>query len=135
MVRALRASRSLGDDRRVLHGVPGQRVVHGTIRRMNEEAWRPLGVDTEEQIAEYDALHDGVPEWMSSSFWAWVRDALSVYRCYSDRSGRVQMLDTELAERMCQTLKIPFPNLRTKNVDPAFGHQQLKSAIAILSEH
>ena len=30
----------------------------------SETSWRPLGIDSDEEIAEYDALHDGVPEWM-----------------------------------------------------------------------
>ncbi|MEV5768705.1 hypothetical protein AB0L34_29640 [Micromonospora sp. NPDC052213] len=102
---------------------------------MTEEAWRPLGVDTEEQIAEYDALHDGVPNWMSSSFWAWVRDALTVIRRYSDGSGRVPMLDTDLAERMGQTLKIPLPNLRAEETNHASGAWQLKTAITALRNH
>lgn len=102
---------------------------------MNEEVWRPLGVDTEEQIAGYDALHDGVPEWMSSAFWSWVRDALTVIRRYSDGSGRVQMLNTDLTERMCQTLKIPLPSLRSQKTDSSFGQKQLQIAIATLQAH
>ena len=50
-----------------------------------------------------------VPNWLRSSFWAWVRDAVTQYRSYSDRSGRVAMLDTDLAEQMCQTLQSRFP--------------------------
>lgn len=102
---------------------------------MDEETWRPLGVNTDKQIAEYDALHDGVPEWMSSAFWAWVRDALTVYRHYHDGSGRVAMLDTALTECMCQTLKISIPNLRAEKTDARVGQQQLQSAIATLRQH
>ena len=73
-------------------------VPRGTLAAVSEEAWRPLGVDTEDQIAEYDALHDGVPQWMGASFWAWVRNSVTVHRPYRDGSGRVAMLDTSLAE-------------------------------------
>ena len=31
---------------------------------MADAVWRPLSVQTEEQVAEYDALHEGVPEWI-----------------------------------------------------------------------
>lgn len=102
---------------------------------MIEEAWRPLGIDTEEEIAEYDALHDGVPKWMVSPFWAWVRNALTVRRRYRDGSGSVSMLDTDLAERLCQTLKIPLPDLRTLGVSEAFGQKQLTTAITTMQKH
>ncbi|WP_315525531.1 hypothetical protein [Corynebacterium durum] len=39
----------------------------------SETSWRPLGIDSDEEIAEYDALHDGIPEWMYSALWEWVR--------------------------------------------------------------
>ncbi|MEU9516879.1 hypothetical protein [Micromonospora sp. NPDC048169] len=102
---------------------------------MTEEAWRPLGVDTEEDIAAYDALHDGVPDWMSSSYWAWVREALTVFGRYRDGSGKVPMLDTALAERMCQILKVPLPNLRSATTDYTVGQQQLKNALIALRNH
>ncbi len=61
---------------------------------VSEDTWRPLGLDTEDDIATYDALHDGVPNWLRSPFWAWVRDAVTQYRSYGDGSGRVVMLET-----------------------------------------
>ena len=97
---------------------------------MSEEPWRPLGVDTDEEVAHYDALHDGVPEWMGASFWAWVRDALTYRARYG--SGSVEMLDTSLAEAMCQTLKIPLPNLRAEAAFPGRGAQQLAAAMKVL---
>ncbi|MEU5904627.1 hypothetical protein ABZ780_09640 [Micromonospora sp. NPDC047467] len=102
---------------------------------MIEEAWRPLGIDTEEEVAEYDALHDGVPKWMRSSFWVWVRDALTVRRRYRDGSGPALMLDTDLAEHMCQTLKIPLPDLRSSKVSDTTGQWQLTTAITTLQKH
>lgn len=101
---------------------------------VTEETWRPLGVDTEEKVAEYDALHDGVPEWMSAAFWAWVRGALTVVRTYSDGSGRVAMLSTSMAEEMCQSLRIPLPSMRW-GVSQTAGERQLSTALAKLAEH
>ncbi|TFV78290.1 hypothetical protein E4P39_03430 [Blastococcus sp. CT_GayMR19] len=102
---------------------------------MTEETWRPLGVGTDEEIAEYDALHDGVPEWMSSAMWAWVRQGITVRRRYPDGSGSVAMLDSALAERMCQTLRIPLPTLRAAAVSVDTGHRHLTAAMTALHEH
>lgn len=45
---------------------------------MTEEIkWRPLGVETDDEVASYDALHDGVPQGMSTGFWAWVQTSVS----------------------------------------------------------
>jgi hypothetical protein len=45
------------------------------------------------------------------------------------------MLDTDLAERMCQTLKIPMPNLRARETNASVGRKQLETAIATLRQH
>jgi hypothetical protein len=39
---------------------------------MDDQTWRPLGFEGE-AAATYDALHVGVPEWMTESFWAWMQ--------------------------------------------------------------
>jgi hypothetical protein len=107
-------------------------------RRMadeQDEVWRPLGVDTDEQIAEYDALHEGVPAWMHSSFWAWIQSAITAYIRYGSGNGKAAMLDTDLTEAMCQVLRIPLPNLRSAYVDPAIGRKNLSSAITTLQKH
>lgn len=102
---------------------------------MSEEAWRPLGVETDAQVAGYDALHDGVPPWLQASFWAWIGDAVMQTCRYNDGSGRVPMLDSGLAERMCQTLRIPLPNLRSSAVHPLAGQNQRKAAVDTLTKH
>jgi hypothetical protein len=102
---------------------------------MSEEVWRPLGVDTEEQVAEYDALHEGLPDWMSASFWAWIAAALTKTRSYANTSRRAPMLDIDLTEGMCQILKIPLPNLRTTNVSIDAGRKQIQAAIQTLRKH
>ena len=38
---------------------------------MREAAWIPFGAESE-SLAEFDGLHDGVPDWLTESFWAWV---------------------------------------------------------------
>lgn len=109
-----------------------------TIGQVSEETWRPLGVETDEEIAEYDALHDGVPDWMCDAVRAWVRDCLTTRRSYMSAGGgrrTVPMLDTALAEQMCQTLRIRFPNLRQDLVDGAVGRTQLAKAMVALDSH
>lgn len=102
---------------------------------MSEESWRPLGVDTDDEVADYDALHEGVPAWLAAPFWAWVFDAVTLHRPYSDGSGRVAMLDVALAEKLCQTLRIPLPNLRATSVDVPTGNGQLRGAMDAFRGH
>lgn len=45
------------------------------------------------------------------------------------------MLDTDLAERMCQTLKIPIPDLRASGVSGQVGQRQLLTAITTLQKY
>jgi hypothetical protein len=102
---------------------------------VTDDTWRPLGVDDDATIAQYDALHDGVPNWMASAFWAWVLSAITQRRRYRDGSGLVAMLDTALVEQMCQQLRIPLPNLRAGEVSAAKGKTQLAAAMAHLRAH
>lgn len=102
---------------------------------MTEEAWRPLGVDTDDEVAEYDALHDGIPSWMSAAYWAWVRDAVTIHLPSPYGSGRVPALDTAVAEHMSQRLRIPLPNLQVRTLDYARGQAQLKRALEIFRAH
>lgn len=110
-------------------------ALRATLPAVTPETWRPLGVETDDQVAEYDALHDGVPDWMTAPFWTWVQDALTTYRRYRDGSGRVAMLDTDLAEALCQTLRIPLPNLRELEANPAAGMRQLSQAMKAVGRH
>ncbi|MEU7633800.1 hypothetical protein AB0C34_28120 [Nocardia sp. NPDC049220] len=100
-----------------------------------EETWRPLGVDDDDQIAEYDALHDGVSAWMAAAFWAWIRQALTETRRYPDGSGRMPHLREGLTEEMAQALRIPFPNLRVASPDRVKGAKQLGAALEVLQKH
>ncbi len=96
---------------------------------ISEEQWRPLGVESEDQIAEYDALHDDVPPWMEYAFWAWVRSELTEVR------GSIKHLNEGLVESMCQTLKIPFYNFRYPGASIVGGAEQLKKAMHVLREN
>lgn len=98
------------------------------------EAWRPLGIGSEDEIAEYDALHDGVPSWMAASFWAWVRTEITKYRRYRDGSGSVAHLNEPLMESMCQVLRVAIPNLRFPGTDYSGGQKQLTSAMQVLKQ-
>ncbi|UOX87198.1 hypothetical protein MUY14_36580 [Amycolatopsis sp. FBCC-B4732] len=102
---------------------------------MTDDVWRPLGVDTEEQVAEYDALHDGVPTWMDAAYWTWVRDVLTVREYTSTGRNQVDMLNVSLAEKMCQMLRIPLPSLRKSYADYSVGQDQLNRAIQALRGH
>jgi len=83
----------------------------GTLRPVNDEVWRPLGVETDEDVTAYDALHDGVPPWMESGFWVWIRDAISVPSSNPDGSGRFLAAAQPLTSTMCQRLRIPLPDI------------------------
>lgn len=100
-----------------------------------DNRWLPLGIDTEEQVAEYDALHDDLPVWMETPFWLWVQESITIYGSYSDGSGRFQMLDEPLAEEMCQTLGIATPNLRRAAQTRDAGATQLYGAMQTLRKH
>lgn len=100
---------------------------------MNEETWRPLGIDTEEQIAKYDALHDGVPKWMSASFWAWIHDAITIYTRHRNTSST--RLDISLTEQLGNTLQIALPDLRSRGYAPITSSQQISQAVELLRRH
>jgi hypothetical protein len=102
---------------------------------MNDSIWRPLGVEDDEgALAEYDALHDGVPAWMTEAYWAWVRESLTV-PVTSYMGTRVEALHTPMAESMCQALRIPFPNLRADDFDYNTADSQFKQAMPPLRAH
>lgn len=104
---------------------------------MTNDTWRPLGVETEAQVAEYDALHDGVPKWLAAPYWRWVREALTREALVPGRYGydRFSTLKAELAEEMCQTLRIPLQDVSGSPDSEYDGHRLLDVAIAALSRH
>lgn len=106
---------------------------------MSEDEWRPLGVESDDEIAGYDALHDGVPPWMETAYWAWARDAITVIHTkrtdsYSSPYS-VRTLNADLVEVMCQRLRIRLPNLRMDSIDYSVGRNLLDGAVSVLKSH
>lgn len=102
---------------------------------MSEETWRPLGVESDDEVAEYDALHDGVPRWMAAAFWAWVRKNITKTR-YNNRYGaHLDFLNETQVEEMAQVLKVPLPNLRVDSREKSAGENQLNAAMKHLRDH
>jgi hypothetical protein len=103
---------------------------------VSEQTWRPFGIDSEEEVAEYDALHEGVPKWMHSAFWDWVRAAIS-HRVQGSGVGynTVTVLNVALVEPMCQRLQIPLPSVRITYYDASNGREQITKAMGALRSH
>jgi len=87
---------------------------------MTEEVWRPLGFEGDD-AATYDALHDGVPNWMAESFWVWMREQF--VRPPVRNAGRViqasrfrpsLLLDVE---RVCR-VRVGFTGTSTDGMTP-----------------
>ena len=96
----------------VLATIASARHSSGRRRRMADAVWRPLSVQTEEQVAEYDALHEGVPEWIDRQFWNWVCSALEEVPEdweYFHKMGRLE-LDCSLMEAMGVALRFSVPD-------------------------
>lgn len=102
---------------------------------VTDEVWRPLGVDTDEAIAEYDALHDGVPLWMSAPYWAWVRESVSSPIAVSGGTSPYPRILVALVEKMSTTLRLNLPNLRTASQDAVGRSHQMKTLMAVLTTH
>lgn len=92
----------------VLATIASARHSSGRRRRMADAVWRPLSVQTEEQVAEYDALHEGVPEWIDRQFWNWVRSALE--KTFKDSGRMYRELDFPLMEEMGVALRFSVPD-------------------------
>lgn len=73
------------------------------------ETWRPLGIEGK-TVEAYDALYDGVPEWMSESFWGWVQERFTRSQRHEFLPDYEVFLNTELVrqvERRCR-FSIPY---------------------------
>lgn len=94
--------------------------------------WRPLGVEGEADVASYDALHDGVPGWMHSSLWEWIksefRQVTRTRATYGTGTETVIRLRVTLLEEMCQTLRVNLPSLRQKD----YGDSAVSNATTLL---
>lgn len=74
-----------------------------------QEVWRPFGVDTDDEIAEYDALHEGVTPWLFTPLWGWVGDAIIL----RSQSGSYYP-DSRMLHEMGQALRLSLPVLAAK---------------------
>lgn len=87
-------------------------------------------MDTDDEIAEYDFLHDHVTEWMTSGYWEWVRRSV----CRTDRSQQTgvswEVLRRDLVEQLCQSLRIPLPQLARRKMQ-----EQISEAMVALTSH
>jgi hypothetical protein len=102
---------------------------------VTDGTWRPFGVDDEDQIAEYDALHDDVPVWMSAAFWAWVEGCITELRVRSDRSGSFRRLRVALVEELGQTLQLALPSLRHDSSDYGSRVHYIGEALRVLTAY
>lgn len=101
---------------------------------MTNATWRPLGVEAEDEVAKYDALHEGVPSWMATAYWRWVRQSLTSQALYG-RLEDYETLNFNLAEELCQSLRIPLPDL-SKEPEAAYqGERLLTTAMDTLTRH
>lgn len=99
----------------------------------DDTSWRPFGIEKEEEVAEYDALHDDVPDWMRTGLWAWIKEAVAAR--YRSDSGRDSAMgpNVPLCERMAQVLQISFPNLRDTTYFTADGSAFSTAMAALVS--
>ncbi|MGX5694383.1 hypothetical protein ACWKWA_14610 [Dermacoccus abyssi] len=82
--------------------------------------WRPLGVDDEGAIEQYDTLHEGIPNWMEEAFWKWLRGAFTTSS--RDAYGNVrERFVQERLDEMSRALRVrigDLANLRRSGADP-----------------
>lgn len=80
---------------------------------MPEQPWRPLGVDSEEAIAQYDALREGVSEAIQTQLWEWIKAGFTSYHRNQRVSGGYYVLDADFAEHMAQVLSVKIGSVRS----------------------
>lgn len=99
-----------------------------------EETWRPLGVDTDDEVAEYDALHEGVPIWLATPLWEWIKNTITVRRRDGDGSRNFPMVREALVENMRQKLRIGLPPIRMEENGRTEGEAQFKLVMQQLTK-
>lgn len=101
---------------------------------MMDKVWRPLSVDNDENIAKYDALHEGIPRWMEKRFWDWVES--SFFEWVEDEEGVLtdlrweSYLDRALLDDLEMVLQIPVPEVPF-GVDDEYAVNLLMSNLKI----
>lgn len=102
---------------------------------MADQTWRPLGVDTEEEVAEYDALHEGIPSWMETAFWDWVQDQVTYRKNVTSSTSGFLWPREDFTESMCQQLKIRLSKIRYPNADYQLGQRLVGNVMYALKKH
>lgn len=100
---------------------------------MADGTWRPLSVETEEDIAEYNALHDDVPSWMAAEYWELVQ------RWVTSMTERARMrytiINTKVVLPMSQTLRITLKTLETPIRNLGDGERRVQPMMSELKQH
>lgn len=99
---------------------------------MTTQPWRPLGTDTEDKIAAYDALHPGVPDWMKPGYWAWVEAALVRGAGGDGYGAQLYRADADLITAMGQELQVALPVVSNDAVYESSVKSTLAPVIAAL---
>lgn len=95
---------------------------------MPNSQWRPLSVNSTNEIASYDALHDGIPSWIRVPFWEWV------VACFYDNGYRpvnkydTGRLDSSLIKLIGISLRFDFEN-SSNSYDGYLGADRLETEI------
>lgn len=98
------------------------------IFSMTEKIWRPLSVNNEESIAKYDALHDGVPQWIEKRFWDWVIFSFYAGPPEGEEVFLHEEIDIHLVIELGMVLQIPLPSLPSGR-GPHLDRVELRSAL------
>lgn len=75
---------------------------------MNDN-WRPLGFE-DPDTTTYDALHDGIPDWMAESFWDWMRTRLVLSQTSEEYPGALDYyLNQDLVRQVERRCRVAIP--------------------------
>lgn len=91
------------------------------------EIWRPLGFEGT-AAGSYDALYEGVPDWMSESFWEWVQARLTRTQQHEFLPDYEVFLNTELVRRIERGCRVRIPY---QGVDLLKGMAVVRRAVEV----
>lgn len=82
-----------------------------------EDHWRHWGLDPDE-ITDYSALREDIPEYLEPSLWGWVRHAITTDYGYTSDT------DADLIRQFERELKVPIPWPGTGRIDVVWAIRQ-----------
>ncbi|MBG6184718.1 hypothetical protein IWX65_002696 [Arthrobacter sp. CAN_A214] len=91
---------------------------------MTFEGWLPLGFEGASSTT-YNALHDGVPDWMSESFWGWMWDRFTHAQRAEYSMEYDYFLKAELVRQVERRCRIAIPY---RGADPSTGMALIRKA-------